>query len=50
MSLKNRRDFLKTASVAGTMAAIPGSIGRALAIAPKRVTGTIKDVMTRYAT
>ncbi|CCW17170.1 Phospholipase C [Sphingobium indicum BiD32] len=44
MSLKNRRDFLKTASVAGTMAAIPGSIGRALAIAPKRVTGTIKDV------
>lgn len=44
MSLKNRRDFLKTASVAGTMVAIPGSIGRALAIAPKRVTGTIKDV------
>ncbi|AUW59254.1 phospholipase C, phosphocholine-specific [Sphingobium sp. SCG-1] len=44
MSTKNRRDFLKAASVAGGLAALPGSIGRALAIAPKRVSGTIADV------
>lgn len=39
-----RRDFLKVAGVAGGVAAIPGSIGRALALPAKRVTGTIKDV------
>ncbi len=41
---KTRRDFLKTAGVAGAAAAIPASIGRALAIPAKRATGTIKDV------
>lgn len=44
MPLNNRRDFLKAAGIAGGVAALPVSIGRALAIAPKRVTGTIKDV------
>jgi phospholipase C len=44
MSMKNRRDFLKAAGAAGGVAAMPGSIGRALATAPKRVTGTIQDV------
>ncbi|RZK03997.1 MAG: phospholipase C, phosphocholine-specific [Novosphingobium sp.] len=36
-----RRDFLKTAAVAG---ALPAAIGRALAIPANRRTGTIKDV------
>lgn len=40
----NRRDFLKAAGVAGGVSVMPGSIGRALAIAPKRVTGSIQDV------
>ncbi len=44
MSMNNRRDFLKAVGLAGGIAAMPGSIGRALAIGPKRGTGTIKDV------
>ena len=44
MSMNTRRDFLKAVGLAGGIAAMPGSIGRALAIGPKRGTGTIKDV------
>jgi phospholipase C len=40
----SRRNFLKAAGVAGSLAAIPASIGRALAIPARRTTGTIKDV------
>ena len=42
--MTNRRDFLKAAATAGALAGVPGSIGRALAIAPRRTTGTIQDV------
>lgn len=41
---KSRRDFLKVAGVAGSIAALPASIERALAIPARRTTGTIKDV------
>src|ERR1700755_1850406 len=41
---KTRRDFLKTAGIAGTMAAMPAAIDRALAIPARRRTGTIRDV------
>lgn len=41
---KSRRDFLKVAGAAGTLAALPASIERALAIPARRSTGTIKDV------
>lgn len=48
MTDTSRRNFLRTAatSVAGAAAlsALPASIARAMAIAPARVTGTIKDV------
>jgi phospholipase C len=44
MAMTNRRDFLRTAAAVGAVSAVPGSIGRALAIAPRRVSGTIKDV------
>ncbi|MCJ2180712.1 phosphocholine-specific phospholipase C [Novosphingobium album (ex Hu et al. 2023)] len=44
MVTNNRRDFLKAAGVLGTAASFPASIGRALAIPARRVTGTIKDV------
>lgn len=40
----SRRNFLKIAGVAGSAAALYPSIGRALSIPAKRVTGTIKDV------
>jgi len=40
----SRRDFLKTAGLAGAIAALPTSIDRALAIPAKRTTGTIRDV------
>jgi phospholipase C len=39
-----RRDFLKAAALAGTAGSLPASIGRALALPARRVTGTIKDV------
>lgn len=39
-----RRNFLKAAGLAGTAAALPASIERALAIPAQRRTGTIKDV------
>lgn len=39
-----RRDFLKTAAVAGTAGSLPASIGRALAVPANRRSGTIKDV------
>lgn len=44
MLKNNRRDFLKALGVAGAAASVPASIGRALALPARRVTGTIKDV------
>jgi phospholipase C len=40
----SRRDFLKTAGIAGSAGLLPTSIDRALAIPAKRTTGTIQDV------
>lgn len=44
MVTNNRRDFLKAVGAIGAAAAVPASIGRALAIPARRVTGTIRDV------
>ncbi len=44
MVMNNRRDFLKAVGALGAAATVPTSIDRALAVAAKRVTGTIKDV------
>jgi phospholipase C len=41
---KSRRDFLKAAGVAGSIAALPPSIARAASLSARRTTGTIKDV------
>ncbi|MBA4353857.1 MAG: phospholipase C, phosphocholine-specific, partial [Novosphingobium sp.] len=39
-----RRDFLKTAALAGAAGSLPASIARALAVPASRRSGTIKDV------
>lgn len=44
MNRNSRRDFIKALGVAGTAATLGGSIERALAIAPRRTNGTIRDV------
>jgi phospholipase C len=44
MAKTDRRTILKALGAAAFSSAIPASIQRALAIEPKRVTGTIKDV------
>jgi phospholipase C len=40
----SRRDFLKAAGIAGSIAALPASIARAAALPARRTTGTIRDV------
>ncbi|MFA7584854.1 MAG: alkaline phosphatase family protein, partial [Novosphingobium sp.] len=40
----SRRDFLKTAALAGAAGSFPASIARALAVPARRTTGTIRDV------
>jgi len=44
MTDTSRRNFLRTAAAGAALSALPASIARAMAIAPARVTGTIKDV------
>ena len=42
--IPNRRQFLKFGAAAAVGAALPENLKRALAVAPSRVTGTIRDV------
>nr|WP_242501271.1 alkaline phosphatase family protein [Komagataeibacter xylinus] len=42
--ISNRRQFLKFGAAAAVGAALPENLKRALAVAPSRVTGTIRDV------
>ena len=44
MPENNRRDFLKALGTLGAAGAFPASIGRALAMPARRITGTIADI------